>query len=90
MIAALKDYEEFLKTELLPKSNGDFRLGAENYAKKLAYEEMVDIPLDRLLQIGYDDLHANQETVQGDRRADRSEEDAAAGLGRARKGPSRA
>ncbi len=61
VIAALKDYENFLKTDLLPKSNGDFRLGAENYAKKLAYEEMVDIPLDRLLQIGYDDLHANQQ-----------------------------
>ncbi len=60
VIAALKDYETFLRTEMLPKSNGDFRLGAENYARKLAYEEMVDIPLDRLLQIGYDDLHANQ------------------------------
>ncbi len=61
MIQALKDYEKYLKTDVLPKSNGDFRLGAENYAKKLAYEEMVDIPLDRLLKIGYDDLHANQE-----------------------------
>ncbi|HWZ34365.1 MAG TPA: DUF885 domain-containing protein [Bryobacteraceae bacterium] len=60
VISALKDYEKFLHTEMLPKSNGDFRLGAENYAKKLAYEEMVDIPLERLLQIGYDDLHANQ------------------------------
>ena len=45
---------------LLPASKGDFRLGAEKYAKKLMYEEMVDIPLDRLLQIGYDDLRANQ------------------------------
>ncbi len=60
VITALKDYEKFLKTDLLPRSNGDFRLGAENYAKKLSDEEMVDIPLDRLLQIGYDDLHANQ------------------------------
>src|SRR5581483_9655049 len=60
VIAALKDYEKFLRTQMLAKSNGDFRLGAQNYAKKLAYEEMVDIPLDRLLQIGYDDLHKNQ------------------------------
>ena len=64
VIAALKDYEKFLRTEMLPKSNGDFRLGAENYAKKLAYEEMVDIPLDRLLQIGYDDLRRNQLKLQ--------------------------
>jgi len=61
VVTALKEYEQFLKKDVLPKSNGDFRLGAEVYAKKLAYEEMVDIPLDRLLQIGYDDLHANQE-----------------------------
>ncbi len=60
VIAALKEYEKYLRTDLLPRSHGDFRLGAENYAKKLAFEEMVDIPLDRLLQIGYDDLHANQ------------------------------
>jgi uncharacterized protein (DUF885 family) len=60
VIAALKDYEKFLRTEMLPRSNGDFRLGADNYTKKLAYEEMVDIPLDRLLRIGYDDLHLNQ------------------------------
>src|SRR5262249_47256890 len=64
VIAALKDYETYLRTDVLPRSNGDFRLGAENYAKKLAYEEMVDIPLDRLLQIGYDDLHANQQKLR--------------------------
>ncbi|MBZ5606229.1 MAG: DUF885 domain-containing protein [Acidobacteriia bacterium] len=64
VIAALKDYEQFLKTDMLAKSNGDFRVGAENYAKKLAYEEMVDIPLDRLLQIGYDDLHKNQQQLK--------------------------
>jgi uncharacterized protein (DUF885 family) len=64
VIAALKDYEKFLRTELLPRSNGDFRLGAANYAKKLSLEEMVEIPLDRLLQIGYDDLRANQKKFQ--------------------------
>ena len=57
----LKRYENFVKADLLPISKGDFRLGAENYRKKLLYEEMVDIPLDRLLQIGYDDLHRNQQ-----------------------------
>jgi uncharacterized protein (DUF885 family) len=60
VIQSLQEYEKYLKADLLPRSNGDFRLGAEKYAKKLLYEEMVDIPLDRLLRIGYDDLHANQ------------------------------
>ena len=64
VIAALKDYEKFLRDDVLPRANGDFRLGAENFAKKLAYEEMVDIPLDRLLQIGFDDLHANQKKLK--------------------------
>jgi uncharacterized protein (DUF885 family) len=61
VVSALKEYEQFLRKDMLARSNGDFRLGAEVFAKKLAYEEMVDIPLDRLLQVGYDDLHANQE-----------------------------
>jgi len=60
VIASLKEYEQWMKKDLLPRSQGDFRLGAATYAKKLEYEEMVDIPLDRLLAIGYDDLHANQ------------------------------
>jgi uncharacterized protein (DUF885 family) len=60
VILELQRYQDFLKNDLLPISNGDFRLGAEKYRKKLQYEEMVDIPLDRLLQIGYDDLHKNQ------------------------------
>jgi len=61
VIAALEDYEKFLKETLLPRSQGDFRIGAENYRKKLLYDEMVDVPTDRLLQIGYDDLRRNQQ-----------------------------
>ncbi|MGI4828867.1 MAG: DUF885 domain-containing protein [Janthinobacterium lividum] len=60
VITALQSYAQWMKTDLLPRSNGDFRLGADTYAKALAYSEMVDIPLDRLLQIGLDDLHKNQ------------------------------
>jgi uncharacterized protein (DUF885 family) len=60
VIAALKAYGSWLKTDLLPRSNGDFRYGADTFRKALAYNEMVDLPLDRLLQIAYDDLHRNQ------------------------------
>jgi len=60
VIDALKAYESWMKSDLLPRSNGDFRLGAGNYRKKLLYDEMVDTPLDRLLAIGYADLHGNQ------------------------------
>ncbi|SPF52152.1 conserved exported hypothetical protein [Candidatus Sulfopaludibacter sp. SbA4] len=64
VIDALNSYAEYLKNNLLPRSHGDFRIGAENYRKKLLYDEMVDIPLDRLLQIGYDDLRRNQAEFQ--------------------------
>ena len=60
VIAALQSYSAWLKSDLLPRSNGDFRYGADTFRKALAYNEMVDIPLDRLLQIGYADLHKNQ------------------------------
>ncbi len=61
VIQAMKQYETWMKSDLLPQAHGDFRLGPDNYRKKLLYEEMVDTPLDRLLAIGYEDLHRNQQ-----------------------------
>jgi len=60
VIAALKDYLNWLKTDLLARSNGDFRIGAEAFRKKLEYDEMVDLPLDKLLGIAWADLRKNQ------------------------------
>lgn len=56
VIAALKDYDSFLRDELLPKSNGSFPIGKEFYAKKLLYDQMVEIPIDQLLSSGYEEL----------------------------------
>ncbi len=64
VIDALNAYQAFLKTDVLPRSQGDFRIGAETYRKKLLYDEMVDIPLDRLLEIGRQDLRRNQAEFQ--------------------------
>jgi uncharacterized protein (DUF885 family) len=60
VIAELKSYLDWLKTDLLPRSNGDYRIGADAFQKKLAYDEMVDTPLDKLLEIGWADLRKNQ------------------------------
>ncbi len=60
VIQALKDYGAWMKTDLLPRSNGDYKLGADTFRKKLLYDEMVDIPLDHLLEVAYADLHQNQ------------------------------
>jgi uncharacterized protein (DUF885 family) len=61
VIGALKSYLVWLKSDLLARSNGDFRIGAEAFHKKLEYDEMVDLPLDKLLEIGWADLRKNQE-----------------------------
>jgi uncharacterized protein (DUF885 family) len=63
-IAGLESYQKGLHDTVLPHGTGDFRLGAENFRKKLLYDEMVDIPLDRLLEIGYADLHRNQQEMK--------------------------
>jgi len=60
VIAGLKSYLDWVKTDLLPRSNGDYRIGADAFQKKLAYDEMVDTPLDKLLEIGWTDLRKNQ------------------------------
>ena len=50
--ASLDDGAKWLQNVLLPVSKGHYAIGPENFSKKLWYEEMVDTPLDRLLQIG--------------------------------------
>jgi hypothetical protein len=61
VITELNDYLTWLKADLLARSNGDYRIGAETFSKKLLYDEMIDIPLPRLLEIGYADMHRNQQ-----------------------------
>lgn len=51
-IAAMEDAAKWLKTDLLPRSKGSYAIGADKFARKLKYEEMVDTPLDRILAIG--------------------------------------
>jgi len=63
-IRMLREYQAWLKSDLLPRSNGDFRTGAETFSKKLLYDDMVSTPLDRLLEIGMADLRKNQSEFQ--------------------------
>jgi uncharacterized protein (DUF885 family) len=64
VISSLKEYQNWLKTDLLPRSKGDYRIGAGTFSKKLLYEDMVDTPLDKLLATGMQDLHKNQAEFQ--------------------------
>ncbi len=51
----------WLQTELLPKSKGKYAIGADAYLRKLEAEEMLDIPLDRLLAIGEANLKKDRD-----------------------------
>ena len=59
-IAAFEYYKTYLEQELKPRADGDFALGSDLFAKRMAYNEMVDTPPDRLLDIAYAQLHKDQ------------------------------
>jgi uncharacterized protein (DUF885 family) len=65
--AAVKSLAEtvvWMKKDLLPRSKGTYALGSETFAKQLLYEELVDIPLDRLLAIGEANLKRDQDAFR--------------------------
>jgi uncharacterized protein (DUF885 family) len=64
VIAALGSYKTFLQKDLLPRSKGTFAWGTETYTKALSANEMVDLPLDRLLQIAEADRQKNESAFQ--------------------------
>ncbi len=60
-VAALLDYANWLERERLPKATPDFALGAEKFQKLLAETELVDMPPDRLLELGLKRLKEEQQ-----------------------------
>jgi uncharacterized protein (DUF885 family) len=64
VVKSLTETVAWMKKDLLPKSNGKYALGAETFARQLLYEEMVDIPLDKLLAIGEANLKRDQEAFR--------------------------
>jgi uncharacterized protein (DUF885 family) len=64
VVAALTAYADWLQRDLLARSDGDFAIGAENYRKKLLYEEMVDTPLAELISDGERELRRTQNEMR--------------------------
>jgi hypothetical protein len=56
VIESLRAYQQFLKDDLSQRSSGSFALGPALFAKKLLYEEMVDEPVNSLLERGNREL----------------------------------
>jgi uncharacterized protein (DUF885 family) len=64
VVSALASFRDWLRAELLPRSNGDYAIGAENYRRKLLYEEMVETPLARLINEGERELRRTQNEMR--------------------------
>jgi uncharacterized protein (DUF885 family) len=64
VIAALGEYKTFLEADLLPRSTGSYAFGAETYRRALAANEMIDLPLERLLAIAERDRQGNELAFQ--------------------------
>lgn len=59
-IAALEDYGAWLEKDLLPRSDGDFRLGEAKYRQKLKFALESDLSKEELLKRAEADLTATQ------------------------------
>lgn len=60
VVAALTDYENWLRSDLLNRSNGSYALGEDTYRKVLNADEMITTPLPELLTVAEEDLKRNQ------------------------------
>jgi uncharacterized protein (DUF885 family) len=58
--AALEDYKKWLQNDLLPRSDGNFRLGAEKYRKKLRFALASDLPMEEIMKRAKADLDQTQ------------------------------
>ncbi|HKV19563.1 MAG TPA: DUF885 domain-containing protein [Mycobacterium sp.] len=61
VIAALTEYGDWLRSDLLNRSNGSFALGESTYRKVLDADEMITTPLPDLLAVAEEDLRKNQQ-----------------------------
>ncbi|HKP02063.1 MAG TPA: DUF885 domain-containing protein [Chthoniobacterales bacterium] len=62
-IAALNDYNTWLKNDLLPRSTGDFRIGADKFRKKLRFALSSDMSMEDLMKAARTDLEQTQKAI---------------------------
>src|SRR5438128_12015951 len=60
---ALEDYKKWLQEDLLTRSDGDFRLGAEKFRKKLHFALASDLSMDEIKRRAQADLAQTQAAI---------------------------
>ena len=63
-IAALKDYGHWLETDLLPRSDGDFRYGKERFEQRLKFTLDTDLDAAEILARAEADLKTTQAQME--------------------------
>jgi uncharacterized protein (DUF885 family) len=61
--AALDDYKKWLQNDLLPRSDGNFRLGAEKFRKKLRFALASDLSMEEIMKRAQADLKQTQTAI---------------------------
>ena len=61
--AALADYKKWLQNDLLPRADGNFRLGAEKFRKKLRFALASDMPMEEIMKRAQTDLQQTQTAI---------------------------
>jgi uncharacterized protein (DUF885 family) len=60
-IQSMNDFISWLQKEKLPKAGNNYAIGKENYQKMLLYNEDINIPPAKILEIGLAELKKEQE-----------------------------
>src|SRR6267142_591591 len=61
--AALADYKKWLQNDLLPRADGNFRLGAEKFRKKLRFALASDMSMEEIMERAQADLKQTQTAI---------------------------
>jgi uncharacterized protein (DUF885 family) len=60
---ALDDYKSWLQNDLLPRSDGNFRLGPDKFRKKLRFSLASDLPMEEVMRRAQADLKQTQAAI---------------------------
>src|SRR6185437_12368083 len=60
---ALEDYKNWLEKDLLPRSDGNFRIGADKFRKKLRFSLASDLSAEEIMKRAQADLEATQAAI---------------------------
>ena len=61
--AALEEYKKWLQNDLLARSDGNFRLGAEKFRKKLHFALASDLSMEEIMKRAQTDLQQTQTAI---------------------------